>query len=86
MYEVRYQKHAGRRLRRMPRSIAQRIRAMIDKIAAAPYGSHSNVTRLRGVSRGFRIRVGDWRVIYSLDDERSVLLVAKIDRRGQVYR
>ena len=45
-----------------------------------------NATRLRGRGADFRLRVGDWRVIYSLDDESEVLLVAKIDQRGQVYR
>lgn len=86
VYQVRYQKHAGRRLHRMPRSVAQRIRTKLDEIAADPYGGHPNATRLRGADRDFRIRVGDWRVIYSLDDEQSVLLVARIDQRGQVYR
>ena len=45
-----------------------------------------NATRLRGREGSFRLRVGDWRVIYSLDDNRKVLLVAKIAPRGQVYR
>ena len=70
----------------MPRSVAQRIRTKLDEIAADPYGGHPNATRLLGADRDFRIHVGDWRVIYSLDDEQSVLLVARIDQRGQVYR
>ena len=45
-----------------------------------------NATRLRGREGSFRLRVGDWGVIYSLDDDRKVLLVAKIAPRGQVYR
>ena len=40
--------------------------------------------RLRGKDGNFRLRVGDWRVIYSLNDEQKVLLVAKIDQRGRV--
>ena len=86
MYEVRYQKHAARQLLRLPRDLAQRVRARIETVAANPYGRHLNATQLRGQAGGFRLLTGDWRVIYVLDDERKVLRVAKIDRRGQVYR
>ena len=86
MYEVRYQKQAAAQLFRMPRSVAQRISARIDAVAADPYAGHPNATRLKGRDGDFRLRVGDWRVIYSLNDEHKVLLVAKIDQRGRVYR
>ena len=62
------------------------FRDKVESIVGNPYGQHSNVTRLRGRESSFRLRFGDWRVVYVLDDERKVLLVAKIDRRGQVYR
>ena len=86
MYEIRYQKHAARRLLRIPRDIALRMRARIEAIALDPYGRHPNATRLKGRDGGFRLRIGNWRVVYFLDDERKVFLVAKIDQRGQVYR
>lgn len=86
MYEVRYQKQAAVQLFRMSRRSAQRISARIDAIAADPYAGHPNATRLKGRDGDFRFRVGDWRVIYSLNDEHKVLLVAKIDQRGRVYR
>ena len=86
MYEVRYQKQAASQLFRMLRNVAQRICAKIDAISATPYAGHPNATRLQGRDGDFRLRVGDWRVIYSLNDEQKVLLVAKIDQRGRVYR
>ena len=86
MYEVRYQKLAARRLLSMPRDVARRIRAGIEAIAANPYGKHPNATRLSGRDGGFRLRAGDWRVVYALDEERRHLVVAKIERRGRVYR
>ena len=86
MYEVRYQKQAARRLFGMPRNVARRICDRIDAIAADPYGRHPNATQIQGRDRDFRLRVGGWRAIYSINDEQRVLLVAKIDTRGQVYR
>jgi mRNA interferase RelE/StbE len=70
----------------MPRDSAQRIRGRIAAISGDPYADHPNAARLRGRDGDFRLRVGDWRVVYSLDPGRRVLLVAVIDQRGQVYR
>lgn len=86
MYEIRYQKHAARQLLRIPRDIALRICTRIAVIAAEPYAKHPNATRLKGRDGGFRLRIGNWRVVYFLDDKRKVFLVAKIDQRGRVYR
>ena len=86
MYEVRYQKHAARQLLRMPRDVARRIRAGIEAVATNPYGKHPNATRLSGRAGYFRLRAGDWRVVYVLDDERKHVVVAKIDLRERVYR
>ncbi len=86
MYEVRYQKQAAHRLFGMPRNVARRICARINVIAANPYAEHPNATRLQGRDGDFRLRLGAWRVIYSINVQRRVLLVAKIDTRGQIYR
>lgn len=86
MYEVRYQRQAARRLFGMPRSTARRICTRIDAIAAEPYGRHPNATQIQIRDRDFRLKLGGWRVIYSINDEQRVLLIAKIDTRGQIYR
>ena len=86
MYEVRYQKQTAHRLLRMASNTARQTCAGIESVATEPYADRPNATRLRGRKGSFRLRVGDWGVIYSLDDNRKVLLVAKIAPRGQVYR
>ena len=85
MYEVVYNKQTDRTLRRMPRNQAQIIRTKIEEIAQDPYAQHNNLTKLVGRS-GYRLRVGDWRVLYELLDQQLILLVVKIASRGDVYR
>jgi mRNA interferase RelE/StbE len=84
MYSIEFTKQAIKALERMPRNVAVTIKSKISHVAAAPNDAHNNVTRLQGRPE-FRLRVGDWRVIYRLVDERLVLLVIKIGGRGDVY-
>ncbi len=68
----------------MPRNVAVLIRSKIDALAADPYAPNNNVKKLKG-SDDYRLRVGDWRVIYSLIDARLVIVVVRIAPRGGVY-
>jgi mRNA interferase RelE/StbE len=80
-----FTKQAVKALQQMPRENAHLIRAKLDQITVDPYAAHPNVTRLQG-REGYRLRVGNWRVIYDLENGRSVMTVLKIDLRGEVYR
>ena len=61
-----------------------RILRSLYRLAATPR-SAANVRALRGDVR-FRLRVGDWRVIYKLLDDVFVVLVLRIAHRREVYR
>ncbi len=69
---------------RMPRDQAQRIRGRLDDLVRDPY-SAPNVRKLTE-HPGFRLRVGDWRVVYLLDADRVVIQVIRVAHRGEVYR
>ena len=84
MYEVAFSKDAVRTLRKMPRNVAELVREKIEQLRVDPHAPNNNVTKL--VARpGYRLRVGDWRVIYELHDTQLMLLVIRIAPRGEVY-
>jgi mRNA interferase RelE/StbE len=85
MYRLVFTKQANRTLRKMSRKTARLIREKLDQLAQEPYARNPNLTKLQG-RPGYRLRVGDWRVIYELEDDRLVILVLKVAPRGGVYR
>lgn len=85
MWQVEYSRSAIQALRKMPRNAAETIRSKIVALAADPFASNNNATKLQG-RQGYRLRVGDWRVLYDLDDDRVVVLVIDIRPRGGAYR
>jgi len=50
-----------------------------------PDNSQLDITKLKGAS-GYRIRVGQWRVIYDRDDVIKIISIEKIGARGDVYK
>jgi mRNA interferase RelE/StbE len=54
-------------------------------VALDPHAVNNNVKKLTG-RPGYRLRVGDWRVIYELDDGLRILAVERIAPRGEVYQ
>ena len=85
MYRLVFTKQANRTLRKMSRKTARLIREKLDQLAQDPYARNPNLTKLQG-RPGYRLRVGDWRIIYELEDDRLVILVLKVAPRGGVYR
>jgi len=85
VYSIVFTKQAAKSLQRIPREIASLIWEKLAQIANDPYAQHSNVTKLHG-RPGYRLRVGDWRVIYKVETDELVIIVLKIAPRGEVYR
>ncbi len=84
-YDIVYTKQAVKALKGMPKQTAMAIRQKLEQIAEAPFAAHNNVKKLQGRD-GFRLRQGDWRVIYDVQQEILVVLILEIALRKEVYR
>ncbi|WP_332117290.1 type II toxin-antitoxin system RelE/ParE family toxin [Azorhizobium caulinodans] len=83
MSEVAFSKDALRTLRKMPRNMAALIRAKIDQYATDPASLANNVTAVKGEPGYLRLRVQDWRVIFS--ESGDVIAIIRIAPRGSAY-
>jgi mRNA interferase RelE/StbE len=80
------EKAARRGLDRMPAKAADRMLARLERIAAEPFATHSNVKPLAGMRDTFRLRQGDWRAVYRVERRENEMRVVLVDVRGSVYR
>ena len=83
-YRIDLSRDAAKSLSGLDRSIQTRIRSAIDALADEPRPSGS--VKLAGGSGEWRIRVGDYRIVYEIHDDRLVVLVVRVAHRREVYR
>ena len=81
----KYVEHYLKALSRMDRAVARRIRSKILGLARDPLAPNNNVKKLVGVE-GYRLRVGDWRVVYVLERKVLTVVVVRIGHRSEVYK
>lgn len=78
---------AMRRLGDLPKPARAALLRRLRLVAADPFAKHANVERYKGAGPDcFRLRQGQWRVIYEIDREAQEMRVQVIDTRGSVYR
>ena len=77
---------AAKMLGRMQPKRAKAIRAALEAVAADPFAQHANAKPLAGVRDGFRLRHGDWRILYRLDREAGTMVVELVKPRGDAYK
>ncbi len=83
-YTVELTPGARRTLRKLDPPVQRRIAARIDALAESP--RPDGVVKLAGVEPPvYRVREGDWRIVYQIEDDRLVVVVVRVGHRSEVY-
>ena len=85
MYELKYRRQARNYLARLPLKIKSAIVNKLHELAANPDNPSLEINVLKG-RKGFRLRVGQYRVIYTRQDDQLIIEVIKIRPRGDIYK
>ncbi len=84
MYRVEFRPAAVKQLEGLPRSAQRRVLARVEALGRDP--RPPGCRKLTGAENTYRIRIGRYRVIYDVLDDRLVVLVVKVGHRREVYR
>ena len=80
-YSVTFSDKARRQIKKLEREVQERIIAALERIRIRP-GAH--VTKLVG-DPGYKLRVGDYRIIMDIDNNELQILILKAGHRKNIY-
>ena len=85
IYTVEFTKQAAKSLRKLPANARNSIIKKVEEFAKDPFAPQHDVEKMQG-SDGYRLRVGNWRIIYDLYKHQLLIVVIKIGNRKEVYK
>jgi len=83
-YRIEIKRGARKALLALPTEMRGRLGRAIDALAANPRPDGSR--KIVGSDALYRIRIGDYRVVYEIEDDRLIVLVVKVGHRRDIYR
>jgi mRNA interferase RelE/StbE len=83
-YEVSLAPAAARQMRKFDPQVRRRVQAVIELLATDP--RPPSATRLVGGAGEWRVRTGDYRIVYEIEDERLLVLVLSVGHRREIYQ
>jgi mRNA interferase RelE/StbE len=85
-YAFRWRERAVRQLRAIPPPAALTILRALASLGDDPRRPDANVKKLSGYDDRYRLRVGDYRVIYEVKNGQLIILVIGVGHRREIYR
>ncbi|PZV06570.1 MAG: type II toxin-antitoxin system mRNA interferase toxin, RelE/StbE family [Leptolyngbya sp.] len=84
LYEVQFKASAAKEFRKLTLDVKGRIQKAIDGLRTDP--RPAAMKKLAGETNLYRIRVGDYRVVYEIDDSHQFIVVTRVRHRRDVYQ
>jgi len=83
-YNIEFVTSAAKEFRSLPTSIKERIAVAVDALGQLP--RPTGVKKLKGPDDLYRIKIGEYRVVYEIDDPKKLIRVTKVRHRSEAYR
>ena len=83
-YRIEIKRSAAKALKKIPKASRKRIVEKIDSLAESP--PNPDTTKMKGNNPFHKVRIGDYRIVYEIQEDVLVILVVKIGHRKDIYR
>jgi len=84
LYKIEFLKTAEKKFYRLPKQIQERMAKKLEDLKTDPYPS--GVKALKNGQGRLRLRVGDYRIIYRVENDILVILIITVGHRKNIYR
>jgi mRNA interferase RelE/StbE len=85
-HEVKFTKSALKSYIKLPLRVRNQVNEKLTKLALNPYATSLDIKKLQGRHDSYRLRCGDHRVIYQLENDVMIIHVIRIAHRKEVYQ
>ncbi len=86
-YSVKYKKAAEKKLEKMDATVRNRIKTWIDKNLEGCENPRAKGKALEGEWEGYwRYRVGNYRLVADIQDDKIIILIVNVDKRNDIYK
>jgi mRNA interferase RelE/StbE len=85
-YKVELVKSAQKEFDRLTAKLQVKTAEALNLLAQNPFSELLKVKKLKGADNLYRIRLGDYRVVYEIRNEQLIVLIIKIGHRREIYR
>jgi mRNA interferase RelE/StbE len=83
-YELYVERHAEKDLNKLSRTLFSQITAKIKELPSNPHPRESR--KIKGSAKDWRLRIGDYRVLYEIDNAAKTVTIMRVKHRREVYR
>ena len=83
-YKIEWRRSAIKELEKLPRPIISKIVSAVDNLSSNPYPE--GVRKLVGSENSYRIRIGDYRVLYNIIKNKLIVEIVRVGHRKDIYR
>lgn len=84
-YKIEFKRSAFKEYEKLPKAVRTRVDDALEMLCVNPLSDILSFKKLRAVENTYRIRVGDYRIVYSPQNESLVVFVIKVGHRKDVY-
>ncbi|MBI2340187.1 MAG: type II toxin-antitoxin system RelE/ParE family toxin [Deltaproteobacteria bacterium] len=85
-YRVEFTKSAKKEFDRLPAKVQDKVLEAVTLLSTNPYSELLKVKKLKGADQLYRLRIGDYRVVYEVRNDVLLIVIIKIGDRKEVYR
>ncbi|MGR3311340.1 MAG: type II toxin-antitoxin system RelE family toxin [Candidatus Brocadiales bacterium] len=82
-YHIQFLSSAAKEFRSLPLDIKRRIGKAVETLRQNPY--HPGIHKLHGHSQLYRIRVGQYRIVYEIDEQVKLVRITRVRHRREAY-
>ena len=83
-YQLQIKPRAARQLRKLPDAVRVRCEQIMSALTESP--RPAGTLKMKGFSNRYRVRSGDYRIVYDIHDDVLIVLIVEVGHRSDVYR